>query len=263
MLKTEVITKPATLPATRRAMIVDVNVSGIVRSFMPEGIDETTIIKPRFVQMTHESARAAVGAGVTAKSLYAGLVYLTLAYAHGQGKVTDLTKGAPAFVNTALSASAACFKYGSGTVKFADLTTAIEAATNAMLALAAPAKATKAAPKVVAAPVTIDATATEEKPTIDANGRALVHSLAYGHEAHEDALRSADTNRTNATLIDAAIQRQADKARGEMMRTMEPEIASMFNALASVDNGKAETLLRALAARLGFTLTSLELKNAA
>ena len=257
------VAAPATLPASRRNMLIGVNVAGLIRSFMPAGMDNDAVIKPRTLSLSHETARAAVGAGVTAKSLYSGLAYLTLAFAHGQGSVDQLTKGAPAFVSTALAASCSCFKYGAGNVRLADLTTAMESATKAMLALAAPAKATKAAPKAIAAPGTIDATATEEKPTIDANGRALVHSLAYGHEAHEESILAADAARINAPFMAVAVQRIADRERVEILRTKEPEISAMLGALMAQDAGKAEMLIRAAAARLGYTLVAMELPKAA
>ena len=73
-----------TIPASTSKLITGVNVAGIIQSVLPAGI--TGIIKPRDISMSHETARAALGAKVSPKAVIVGLSYLTLAFAYGQGK---------------------------------------------------------------------------------------------------------------------------------------------------------------------------------
>ena len=73
-----------TIPASTSKLITGVNVAGIIQSVIPAGIVGT--IKPRDISMSHETARAAIGAKASPKAIIVGLSYLTLAHAYGQGK---------------------------------------------------------------------------------------------------------------------------------------------------------------------------------
>ena len=73
-----------TIPAATSKLITGVNVAGIIASVLPSGISGT--IKPRDISMSHETARAAIGAKASPKAIIVGLSYLTLAFAYGQGK---------------------------------------------------------------------------------------------------------------------------------------------------------------------------------
>ena len=92
----------------------------------------------------------------------------------------------------------------------------------------------------------------------DDQGRATAHSLAFGYEEHVNAILAHDVGSMAKEDIDAAAQRaiirKGDEERIEMLRTRDPEIASMFNALASNDSNKAEQLLREMARSMGFDL---------
>ena len=107
------IAKPATLPASTRKLITGVNIAGILASIIP---DTTGLIRPRSITMTHASARACIGAPVSAVAYISGLAYLALAYAYGQGSIEDLSKGAPRHSVEALTKAASYFKRGAGSV---------------------------------------------------------------------------------------------------------------------------------------------------
>ena len=60
-----------TIPAATSKLITGVNVAGIIQSVIPAGIVGT--IKPRDISMSHETARAAIGAKASPKAIIVGL----------------------------------------------------------------------------------------------------------------------------------------------------------------------------------------------
>lgn len=122
-----------TISTKARTMLVDVNVSGMLeKSIIPS---ENGMVRPRSILMTHETARASIGAPVTPKAFILGLSYLTLAYAYGQGTPETLAKGAPKHVMYALETSCEYFKKGAGNVTLSALSDAIAATLTKVLAL--------------------------------------------------------------------------------------------------------------------------------
>ena len=64
-----------TIPASTSKLITGVNVAGIIQSVIPAGIVGT--IKPRDISMSHETARAAIGAKASPMSIL-GMVFLAI-----------------------------------------------------------------------------------------------------------------------------------------------------------------------------------------
>ena len=130
-----------TMPSSVSKVITGVNVAGIIQSVIPTGIVGT--IKPRDISMSHETARAAIGAKASPKAIIVGLSYLTLAFAYGQGKPETLTKGCPAWAAHGLTLACDYFKAGAGNVTVDALATAVQSAVDTLLTLPKPAKAVR------------------------------------------------------------------------------------------------------------------------
>ena len=122
-----------TIPASTSKLITGANVAGIVNSVLPSGMSPDTIIKPRDISMSHETARAAIGAKASPKAIIVGLSYLTLAFAYGQGKPEVLTKGCPAWAVHGLALACDYFKAGAGGVTIDALSTAVQSAVDTVL----------------------------------------------------------------------------------------------------------------------------------
>lgn len=239
-----------TIPATTSKLITGVNVAGIIQSVIPAGIVGT--IKPRDISMSHETARAAIGAKASPKAIIVGLSYLTLAYAYGQGKPETLTKGCPAWAVHGLSLACQYFKGGAGNVTVDSLSTAVQSAIDTLLTLPKPAKPAK----VVNAPA-ITVPAVESKVDVDlteiqidrinlsadiADKRAA-DSLTLATQAHVDAM----TDAKQKAKLTAESQKQSEAV--DVVRL----IADM------ADKDQAITLIRAMAAHYGYTLVNMEL----
>ena len=238
----------ATLPATTSKLITGVNVAGIIQSVIPAGIVGT--IKPRDISMSHETARAAIGAKASPKAVIVGLSYLTLAYAYGQGKPETLTKGCPAWAAHGLSLACQYFKAGAGNVTVDALATAVQSAVDTLLTLPKQIKA-----KVVNAPAIpvieskVDDDLTENQIdrinlSADIADKRAADNLTMAVQAHVDAIAEAEAK----AKLTAEVQKQAEGV--DVVRL----IAEMS------DKEQAVTLIRAMAARFGYTLVNMELR---
>ena len=236
-----------TIPATTSKLITGVNVAGIIQSVIPAGIVGT--IKPRDISMSHETARAAIGAKASPKAIIVGLSYLTLAFAYGQGKPETLTKGCPAWAVHGLSLACQYFKAGAGGVTVDALATAVQSAVDKLLALPKPVKA-----KVVNAPaipvieskVNVDLTENQiDRINLSADiaDKRASENLTMDTWAHVDAMADAE----NKARLTAESQKQSEAV--DVVRL----IADM------ADKDQAVTLIRAMAARFGYTLVNMEL----
>ena len=238
-----------TIPASTSKLITGVNVAGIIQSVLPAGIVGT--IKPRDISMSHETARAAIGAKASPKAIIVGLSYLTLAYAYGQGKPETLTKGCPSWAVHGLSLACQYFKSGAGNVTVDALATAVQSAIDTLLTLPKPIKV-----KAVNAPA-INIPAIDSKVDVDltenqidrinlsadiADKRAS-ESLTLATQAHVDAINEAESKAR------AMAESQKAKEGVDVVRL----IAEM------ADKDQAVTLIRAMAAHFGFTLVSMDL----
>lgn len=196
-----------TIPASTSKLITGVNVAGIIQSVLPAGIVGT--IKPRDIAMSHDTARAAIGAKASPKAIIVGLSYLTLAYAYGQGKPETLTKGCPAWAVHGLSLACQYFRAGAGNVTVDALSTAVQSAVDTLLTLPNPAKA-----KTVSSPV------------------------------------------ITVPLVDAISDAEAE-AKAESQKQERVDVVRLIAEMQ--DRDQAVTLIRAMAARFGYTLVNMDL----
>lgn len=238
-----------TIPATTSKLITGVNVAGIIQSVIPAGIVGT--IKPRDISMSHETARAAIGAKASPKAVIVGLSYLTLAHAYGQGKPDVLSKGCPAWAAHGLELACQYFKAGAGNVTVDALATAVQSAVDKLLALPKPIKARSTSTSAVNVPVLaskvgVDLTENEIyciNMWADSADKRASENLTMATWAHVDAMADAE-NKARAT---AEVQK-------------EKECVDVVRLIADMaDKDQAVTLIRAMAAHFGFTLVNMGL----
>ena len=238
-----------TVPASTSKLITGVNVAGIIQSVIPAGIVGT--IKPRDISMSHETARAAIGAKASPKAIIVGLSYLTLAFAYGQGKPETLTKGCPAWAVHGLALACQYFKAGAGNVTVDALATAVQSAVDTLLTLPKPAKAKTVSSPAITVPVIkskVDDDLTENEVYCinlwaDSADKRAADNLTMATQAHVDAMKEAEAKA--AELAEA----QKEKECVDVVRL----IAEMS------DKDQAVTLIRAMAAHFGFTLVDMQL----
>ena len=238
-----------TVPASTSKLITGVNVAGIIQSVLPAGIVGT--IKPRDISMSHETARAAIGAKASPKAIIVGLSYLTLAYAYGQGKPETLTKGCPTWAVHGLSLACQYFKGGAGNVTVDALATAVQSAVDKLLALPKPIKAKTVASPAITVPVIkskVDDDLTENQiycinMWADSADKRAADNLTLATWAHVDAMKEAEA-----------------KAMEHAESQKEKECVDVVRLIAEMsDKEQAVTLIRAMAARFGYTLVNMEL----
>lgn len=238
-----------TIPASTSKLITGVNVAGIIQSVIPAGIVGT--IKPRDISMSHETARAAIGAKASPKAIIVGLSYLTLAFAYGQGKPETLTKGCPAWAVHGLSLACQYFKAGGGGVTVDALAAAVQSAVDTLLTLPKPIKAKSTSTPAITVPVIeskVDVDLTENQIdrinlSADIADKRANENLAIATQAHVDAMTEAESK----ALAMAEVQK-------------EKECVDVVRLIAEMaDKDQAVTLIRAMAAHFGFTLVNMGL----
>ena len=236
-----------TMPSSVSKVITGVNVAGIIQSVIPAGITGT--IKPRDISMSHETARAAIGAKASPKAIIVGLSYLTLAYAYGQGKPETLTKGCPAWAAHGLTLACDYFKAGAGNVTVDALATAVQSAVDTLLTLPKPAKAKAVnAPTVPVLASKVDVDLTENQidrinQSADIADKRAADNLTTAVQAHVDAISEAEA-----------------KAKEHAESQKEKECVDVVRLIADMaDKDQAVTLIRAMAARFGYTLVNMDL----
>ena len=238
-----------TVPASTSKLIAGVNVAGIIQSVLPAGIVGT--IKPRDISMSHETARAAIGAKASPKAIIVGLSYLTLAYAYGQGKPETLTKGCPTWAVHGLSLACQYFKAGAGNVTVDALATAVQSAVDTLLTLPKPIKAKSVNAPTITVPVItskVDVDLTENQIdrinlSADIADKRASENLTLATQAHVDAMTENEV-----------------KAREHAESQKQAESVDVVRLIADMaDKDQAVTLIRAMAARFGYTLVNMEL----
>ena len=238
-----------TIPASTSKLITGVNVAGIIQSVLPAGIVGT--IKPRDISMSHETARAAIGAKASPKAIIVGLSYLTLAYAYGQGKPETLTKGCPAWAVHGLSLACQYYKAGAGNVTVDSLSTAVQSAIDTLLTLPKPAKTKTLSSPAITVPVIkskVDVDLTENQIdrinlSADIADKRAADSLTVATQAHVDAITEAEQK----AKLTAEVQKQQEGV----------DVVRLIAAMS--DKDQAVTLIRAMAAHFGFTLVDMQL----
>ena len=238
-----------TIPASTSKLITGVNVAGIIQSVIPAGIVGT--IKPRDISMSHETARAAIGAKASPKAIIVGLSYLTLAFAYGQGKPETLTKGCPAWAVHGLSLACQYFKAGAGNVTVDALSTAVQSAVDTLLTLPKQIKAKTVSSPVITVPVIkskVDSDLTENQIDrinlwADSADKRAADNLTMATQAHVDAMTEAE-----------------QKAKSTAESQKQSEAVDVVRLIADMaDKEQAVTLIRAMAAHFGFTLVDMQL----
>lgn len=238
-----------TIPASTSKLITGVNVAGIIQSVLPAGIVGT--IKPRDISMSHETARAAIGAKASPKAVIVGLSYLTLAHAYGQGKPEVLSKGCPVWAAHGLSLACQYFKAGAGNVTVDALSTAVQSAIDQLLTLPKPIKAKSVNAPAITVPVIeskVDDYPTENEIdrinlSADIADRRAADNLMMATWVHVDTINYAES-----------------KAKERAESQKEKECVDVVRLIAEMaDKDQAVTLIRAMAARFGFTLVDMEL----
>ena len=213
----------ATLPASFRKVIVNVNVDGLLNTALA---GQSGNVTPSMLRFSKDSAKAAMGGKSTPVSFMQGLVFLTCAYAWGQGKVDALVHGLPSHAAYALTASCAVLKGGAGCTA-ETLAAAVKHGFDAMIALPSKQKTEKAENGADISPLAVANGATVEGEIIrDDNGRAM-------ETAAEKAAR------------ETAEKKAAFEAETVARITNMPDEQAIF-------------LIRAMAARYGFTLTNIK-----
>ena len=240
-----------TVPTSTAKLITGVNVAGIVKSVLPAGISPDTIVKPRDISMSHETARAAIGAKASPKAIIVGLSYLTLAYAYGQGKPETLTKGCPAWAVHGLSLACQYFKAGAGNVTVDALSTAVQSAVDTLLTLPKPIKAKAVSSPAITVPVVeskVDDDLTENQIdrinlSADIADRRAADNLTMAIQAHANAMAEAEA-----------------KAKEHAESQKQQEGVDVVRLIAEMrDKEQAVTLIRAMAAHFGYTLVDMGL----
>lgn len=250
-------TSSATLPANGRKVISGINVAGILGQILPPEIGADDVVRARNVKLSYELAHSAITGVRSPVAFVQGLAFCAVVFSHGNKSLVQLQTGAPVWVQSLIANVTQHFKCGAGTVTRASLEAALDAGIRITLALPAPVKAIKdtANGRVITSTGTPTPTPTEER--IDtATGRIKVHSLAFGHEAHEDGIRACD-----AALIQSTFSQAEEIARREALAVAvkqkgeeDFDLVRIISAVAVNRREFAIDQLKAAAASMGFEL---------
>ena len=242
----------ATLPTAGRKLITGVNIAGILGCILPPEIGRDDVIRSRNVKLSYEMAHSAITGQKSPLAFVQGLAFCAVVFSHGNKSLAQLQAGAPSWVQTLLANITQHFKAGAGTVTRSNLETALDAGIKITLALPAPTKAVKDTTngKVFAS------TSTVVDELIDlATGRIKVHSLAFGHEADEDKIRSNDAARIQSTFSHAEeIARREAIAEAVKQKAEDFDLVRIISAVAVNRREFAIDQLKAAAAAMGFEL---------
>ena len=245
-------TSSVTLPAAGRKIITGVNVAGILGCILPPEIGRDDVIRARNVKLSYEMAHSAITGQKSPLAFVQGLAFCAVVFSHGNKSLAQLQAGAPAWVQTLLANITQHFKCGAGNVTRASLETALDTGIKLTLALPAPAKAVKDTTNgkvITSTPTVVD-------ELIDLNtGRIKVHSLAFGHEAYEDEIRSTDAARIQSTFSQAEeIARREAVAEAVKQKAEDFDLVRIISAVAVNRREFAIDQLKAAAAAMGFEL---------
>ena len=244
-----------TLPTAGRKIISGVNVAGILGCILPPEIRRDDVIRARNVKLSYEMAHSAITGQKSPLAFVQGLAFCAVVFSHGNKSLVQLQAGAPAWVQSLLANITQHFKCGAGTVTRDSLETALDAGIKLTLALPAPAKAVKntANGKVITS--TSTSTVTDE-PIDLSTGRLKIHSLAFGHEYHEDEARSRDADLIQSTFAQAEELARRD-ALAEALKQKADEDFDLVRIISAVAVNRREFAieqLKAAAAAMGFEL---------
>ena len=246
-------TSSAALPTADRKIITGVNVAGILGCILPPEIGRDDVIRSRNVKLSYEMAHSAITGQKSPLAFVQGLAFCAVVFSHGNKSLAQLQAGAPTWVQSLLANVTQHFKCGAGNVTRAALETALDAGIKLTLALPAPEKAVKDTTngKVI----TSMSTVADERIDLD-TGRIKVHSLAFGHEADEDKIRSNDAARIQSTFSQAEeiARREATAKAAEQKAYEDFDLVRIISAVAVNRREFALDQLKAAAAAMGFEL---------
>lgn len=142
MINTKSLTPTVVQISKAQALaLAAVNLDGILSHIM-KGHDDNVSCSPSMVPTSRNTAATCMGASVSAESFCTGLLYLTAAYANGQGKLNDLAEGLPPVARHAFMKATYNLQRGKGCT-VASLKTAVAAGVTAAAALPIRQKAAK------------------------------------------------------------------------------------------------------------------------
>ena len=246
-------TTSATLPTAGRKLISGVNVAGILGCILPPEIGRDDVIRSRNVKLSYEMAHSAITGQKSPLAFVQGLAFCAVVFSHGNKSLAQLQAGAPVWVQSLIANVTQHFKVGAGTVTRSSLETALDAGIKLTLALPAPSKAVKDTGNGKV----ITTTSTVVDELIDlATGRIKAHSLAFGHEADEDNIRSMDAARIQAGFAQAEefARREALSEAVKQKAEEDFDLVRIISAVAVNRREFAIDQLKAAAAAMGFEL---------
>lgn len=236
----------STIPAAMKKQFTGAKFEAIVNGLVP--FEASELVKPSNIKSTRELARTGMGAKSTPQSFVNGLLFLTTAFAWGQGKLDALSEGMPPAGVYALRTSTEHLKNGAG-IDAGTLRHAVLHAMSSLMGLPLKAKAEKPqAPAIASTAVRVE----EEKPQAPAiNPMAEVIHLQRAHDAlwagYGDALRDG---------MNAAKQQARTEADS-------PAFVELFATLAKDHEEQALAMLKTMAESMGYTLRKAPAKKAA
>lgn len=248
-----------TVNGSVRKMITGVNVAGIIRSILPPELSESDIVRTRNIKLSYEMAHNAVTGHKSPIAFVQGFAFCVTAFSHGNKNLAQLSENAPEWARFALEHACSMFKAGAGNITAKSLITAVDSAVKAVLACPAP-ESKKAITKP--SPVVIDSTSTrvEDDTPVNVDGRCSVHSLAFGHEFHEDAIRATDAARIQAGFVN---REQAEKIAAEKAAQEDVDVCKVLSGIAVNRPEFALDQLKKAAEMFGFRLQKIPAKKVA
>ena len=243
----------ATLPTAGRKIITGVNVAGILGCILPPEIGREDVIRSRNVKLSYEMAHNAITGQKSTLAFVQGLAFCAVAFSHGNKSLAQLQAGAPVWVQSLLANVTQHFKAGAGTVTRAALETALDAGIKLTLELPAPAKAKAVSSPAITVPVIdskVDDDLTENEiycinMWADSADKRAADNLMTATQAHVDAMAEAEAK----AKLTAEVQK-------------EKECVDVVRLIAEMsDKDQAVMLIRAMAARFGYTLVNMELRS--
>ena len=244
-------TSSATLPTAGRKIITGVNVAGILGCILPPEIGREDVIRSRNVKLSYEMAHSAITGQKSPLAFMQGLAFCAVVFSHGNKSLAQLQAGAPVWVQSLLANVTQNFKCGAGNVTRASLETALDAGIKLTLTLPAPAKAKSTSTPAITVPVLaskVDDDLTEKdiyyfNMWADMADERADDNLTMAVQAHVDAMAEAESK----ALAMAEAQKQSEAV----------DVVRLISEMS--DKNQAVTLIRAMAARFGYTLVDMQL----
>lgn len=269
MINTKSLTPTVVQISKAQALaLAAVNLDGILSHIM-KGHDDNVSCSPSMVPTSRNTAATCMGASVSAESFCTGLLYLTAAYANGQGKLAALAEGLPPVANVAFLKATYNLQRGKGCT-VASLKTAVAAGVTAAAALPIRQKAAKLQENAI-----IEG---ESKRVIEAMPEPVYSWADSCHEykggfdfGHSGAIARMMADDANKGILAAAEMLVASEQKAVETSTASAGVAiphgmllcDLFKQGFDRDHTDAIKQLRAMAELAGFKLTAKPTKKTA